>query len=140
MKAIKKNIESNKELSKKIASISYYTVENFISDVKAYISAIKERRMLCVIESVAPSGMSRVLKYNSCGGNKKTGFNYRQYSCLFESLGYSRAKNSDGFRVNGCGMDMNFNTNYNNIHDFYSLGFITKEECAKLAQATPVVL
>jgi len=55
MKEIKKNIESNKELSKKIDSISYYSVENFISDVKAYISAIKERRMLCVIESVAPS-------------------------------------------------------------------------------------
>lgn len=32
-----------------------------------------------------------------------------------------------------------FNTNYTIIHRLHSLGFITKEECATLAQQTPTV-
>ena len=141
------NIEANKEILKGISKLNYYTVENFISDAKDYIKAITERRMLCVIEKVSSSGMSRNIKFHSCeqSGKDKTAtesrsFYYRQYRCLFMALGYTEVKNSDSFRIGGCGMDMIFHTNYTIIHRLHRLEFITKEQCEKLAQQTPVVL
>ena len=134
-----KAIQDNKDIQKNIKKLNYYTAENLHADIKAYIKAIKERRMLCIIERVSASGMSRVIKFNACEG-KKGQFNYRQFRCLFIAFGHSEAKNSYGFRVNGCGMDMVFHTNYDLIHDFKRLGFITDEECRHLAQQTPVVL
>jgi hypothetical protein len=83
--------------------------------------------------------MSRVLKFHSFQGGKARGY-YRQYTCFFKALGYSQAKNSDGFRINGCGMDMVFNTNYCIMHDLKRIGLITPEQCSKLAQETPTKL
>ena len=139
MKNLINNIENNKEIVKNIKKLNYYDASQLAQDIKTYIKAIKERRMLCIIESVSASGMSRVIKFNSCEMGKD-GANYRQYSCLFIAMGYTPAKNSDGFRINGCGMDMVFSTNYNLMHDFKRLGFITPEECGNLAQQTPVKL
>lgn len=131
---------TTQELTKAIAKLGneYYTEEDFKRDAKIYIQAIKEGRMLCTIQSVAKSGMSRVLKFNSCEiGDSGRGW-YRQYNMLFKVLGY---KEKDyGFRVSGCGMDMVFHTNYCNIRDFYNLGLIDEEECDKLSQMTPTVL
>jgi hypothetical protein len=133
-------LKENKELNKKIAKLSYYELENFYNDAKAYIKAIKERRMICIIKSVSASGMSRNLKFNSCE-HYKDNFGYRQYFMLFKSLGYSEARAKDGsFNISGCGMDMVFHTNYSIIHDLKRLGFINDEECRKLAQDTPTVL
>jgi len=133
-------ITISQEVTKNIKTLNYYEPENFINDVKSYIKAIKERRMLWVIKSGSASGMSRTLKFNACEGSKGN-FNYRQYSCLFIALGYKESKsNNCAFIVNGCGMDMVFNTNYNNIHDFKRMGFITDTECRELAQMTPTVL
>ena len=134
------NIEANKEILKGISKLNYYTVENFISDAKDYIKAISEYRMLCVIEKVSSSGMSRNIKFHSCEPRKDGLFYYRQYRCLFLALGYTEVKNSDSFRIGGCGMDMIFHTNYTIIHRLHRLEFITKEQCEKLAQQTPVVL
>ena len=140
MKKILERIKANKEMMKAINGLGHYSPEMFLHDAKAYIKAIKSGRMLCIIESVSTSGMSRVIKFNSCEFHKER-CNYRQYWSLFKTLGYREAKNSrDGFRINGCGMDMVFNTNYNIMHDFKNLGIITKEECAHLAQQTPVKL
>ena len=65
------------------------------------------------------------------------GSDYRFYNFygFFNALGYTKSGN--GFRVNGCGMDMVFNTNYVIIHKLHHLGFITKKECDILAQKTP---
>lgn len=139
MKKLIANIEANKEIMKNLKKLNHYSADMLLNDMKAYVKAIKERRMLCIIESVSASGMSRVLKFNACEG-KKGQFNYRQFRCLFIALGYSEAKNSYGFRVNGCGMDMVFHTNYSIIHDIKRVGLIDQEECAHLAQQTPVVL
>lgn len=139
MKKLIKNVAGNKELLKAIQGISYYGVEQFVKDGLRYIKAIKERRMICNIVSVAPSGMSRCLKFiapEMFSGRKE--FAYLNFHCFFVALGYTRK--DDAFRVNGCGMDMVFATNYNNIHNLERLGFITKEECAKLAQMTPSVI
>jgi hypothetical protein len=142
------NILANKELSKNIAKLNNYSAESFIKDALTYIKATKERRMLCIIESVSASGMSRVIKFHSCQRSQSNynrarvspEYYYRNYTCLFLALGYSQAKNTDGFRINGCGMDMVFQTNYSIINDLFRLGVINKETCAKLAQQTPVKL
>lgn len=139
MKNIIENINKDKEIVKNLKKLNYYDIKNFVDDAKTYIKAIKERRMLCVIKSVSSSGMSRNIKFNSCE-KAKTGYWYRQYSCLFITLGYTEVKGTDSFRIGGCGMDMIFHTNYSIIHKLKNLGFITKEECEKLAQETPTVL
>lgn len=130
------NIELSKEVKNNISKkLNYYTEDNFISDAYAYIKAIKEGRMINVIKSVSASGMSRVIKFTSCEG-KNERYYQRNYNCLFIALGYSEAK-KDGFRINGCGMDMIFHTNYSIIHDLKSMQFISKEECEVLCQMTP---
>lgn len=140
MKAVLKNIEANKEIQKNLKKLNYYDADQFIKDCKTYIKAIKERRMLCIIKSVSNTGMSRVIKFSSPQKSTDGKFYYRNYNCLFITLGYSEAKNQDGFRINGCGMDMIFHTNYCIIHNIHRLGLISKEECAHLAQETPVCL
>ena len=126
-------------IKKAISKMPYYSEEAFLNDANAYINSIKNGSMLCIIHSVAKSGMSRAIKFHSCADNGER-YNYRQYTSLFEALGYKEKGNTGAFTVNGCGMDMVFNTNYNIIHDFYRIGLIYKESCSHLAQQTPVVL
>ena len=128
-----------KEIEKAINAQRYYSVENFEKDCVTYINAIESGRMVCSIHSVAKSGMSRVLSFHSCESSQGTDkFYYRQYRSLFCALGYKES--GEGFRVNGCGMDMVFHTNYSIIHDFKQLELITKEQCEHLCQQTPTVL
>ena len=137
MKAIIKNIQDNKEIIKNIEKLNYYNVEQFISDAKQYIKAIKEERMICIIKKVSASGMSRDLKFMSAEQGKDKRFYHRQYICLFTALGYKEVQRTGTFKIHGCGMDMVFNTNYNIIHDLKRLGFISDELCRVLAQKTP---
>jgi len=131
-----------KELEKAIGKLPYYSLEQFELDAIAYISAIRERRMCCIIDSVAKSGMSRTLKFASCEGstNRNQWYWYRQYTCLFLVLGFSEVKHSGYFRIHGCGMDMVFDTNYRIIHKLKQLELITPSEFEKLAQEKPTVL
>jgi hypothetical protein len=114
------------------------SVDDFIENAKRYILAVKEERVMCVIDAVSRSGMSRTMKFV-----EMTSSNYRgrhiilNFFRLFEVLGHEKVKDSDFFRIHGCGMDMVFNTNYNIIHELRSLGFINKKTCAALAQKTP---
>ena len=108
----------------------------FASNAKRYIKAIKDGRMCCVIDSVSSSGMSRTLKFIECNG-KAGNYNYYNFYWLFDQLGYAKVKNSDLFRVYGCGMDMVFATNYDIIHTFKNLGFITKKTAGNLSKKTP---
>jgi len=135
---IKENIMSDKSLIKDIGNVSFYSIDNFISDAEAYIKAVKENRMINVIGSVAKSGMSRTIKFTSCERCSDNEYYQRNYYCLFKALGYKSSKsNRDYFTISGCGMDMIFHTNYSIMHSFCRYGFITKEECDKLAQGTP---
>lgn len=123
-----------KNLLKKISKLPHYSIEDFERDAKIYIECIEDGSMCCVINSVSKSGMSRNLSFYAFrnGG-------YRQFSRLFETLGYKEAKNG-GFIVSGCGMDMIFYTNYTIIHKLFNLGYITELQCKVLAQQTPTVL
>jgi hypothetical protein len=138
----KTEINLSAEIIKNIVKSKYYSEDVFLTDANAYINAIRENRMINVIGKVSASGMSRTLKFTSCEHNKNTNSYYqRHYISLFEALGYKETKNDYGyFRVNGCGMDMIFNTNKNIIHDFKRIGLISEDECRKLAQLTPTTI
>ena len=138
-KAITEAVNGNKELTKSINKVSYYSVEQFISDAKRYIKAIKEGRMCCIINSVSRSGMSRKIRFVECSKGKDK-YYYMNFFAFFSALGFSRGKDSDFFIINGCGMDMIFHTNYTNIHSLYRLGFISKKQCDSFAQMTPQVI
>jgi len=133
------NIEKNTQLKKRITT-SYYgdfesNVKLFIRDSIEWINAIENKSMLCVVKSVSKSGMSRSFYYTSFNSY------YRQYSCFLKSLGYSETRNNrDCITVSGCGMDMNFNTNYNIIHNLKTLGFLTSAQCSVLSQNTPAII
>lgn len=130
------SIESNKEIMKIInKELNYYSADQFLQDALKYIECIENQSMYCIIKSVSASGMSRVIKY----GAFSNGY-YRQFNCLFIALGYKEDQKRAGFKINGCGMDMNFHTNYSIIHDFKRLGIITDKQCEVLAQKTPVIL
>ena len=138
-KTILANIDSHSWLiGKAIDKQHYYSREQFIEDVKSYIKAIKQGRMINVIHSVSSSGMSRVISFHSCEKNSRSKtFYHRQYVSLFRALGYSKGNDDYNFRISGFGMDMIFHTNYTNIHVFKKLGFLTDKECEKLCQMTP---
>ena len=67
-------------------------------------------------------------------------FNYLNFYQFFTQLGFAKVKNSNTFRISGCGMDMIFHTNYTIMHQLCRYGFITKKECENLAQKTPQVI
>ena len=114
--------------------ISY---DDFVMNVQRYLKATRERRVICSIGSVSKSGMSRTMKFLEMPKNGGYLLNFYR---LFDILGHQKISNSDYFRINGCGMDMVFNTNYNIIHNLQSLGFITRKTCDVLAQETPQVV
>lgn len=139
---ILKNIAENKELQKQMGKLWNYNDEQFYGDATRYIKAIKEGRVICNIDTVSSSGMSRTIKFMECAKstyeNKR--YNWYNFSALFTALGYERVNNKQTFRIHGCGMDMIFHTNYSNMHEFRALGFISKKECDYLAQQTPTVI
>lgn len=115
--------------------------ETLEENIRRYLLAIREGRMLNSIGSVSATGMSRTLKFVEVTRAKRgERANVLNFYSLFEFFGYQKVKDSDYFRVHGCGMDMVFNTNYNNIHQIYRWGFITRKECDALAQMTPTTI
>ena len=136
---IQANIRANKDLIKRIENERYYSIEALILDAKEYISDVKSGAMYCVIKSVSSSGMSRTMNFGS--NRKGLGGRYRnrQYNYFLRMMGETYTK--DGYiRVNGCGMDMVFATNYNIIRELHRLGFVGIRERDELAQMTPIVL
>jgi hypothetical protein len=137
METVLENIIADKDLLKSIRAKGS-SLEAFIESAQDYIKAVYEGRMLCVIHSVSKSGMSRNLSFYSCEQNRYGDHYYRNYRGLFRCLGYREAK--QGFRIDGCGMDMVFHTNYSNIHTFRRIGLLAAEECGSLSQKTPTTL
>jgi hypothetical protein len=134
-----KTIALSNEVLKAIKLNEYYSDEQFLSDANQWIKSIEQNRVICSVVSVSKSGMSRKLKFLSFEPNKDSerGY-YRQYNTMLKTLGYKLKDYS--ITVNGCGMDMIFNTNYNIIHDFKRMGIITDEQCKTLCQMTPTTI
>ena len=143
-KQIIKNIEKDKEIQNNLKKLKYRTgedIEYFYDNAIRYLKAVKEERLMCIIDKVSSSGMSRTMKFlemqKSNTGNKHFILNFYLFFIL---TGHTKAKDSDYFRIGGCGMDMVFATHYNIIHHLERLGFITKIECDTFAQKTPHTL
>jgi len=134
------NIVLSKEVVKAINKNTYYSEEQFKSDVSQYIEAIKEGRVIVNVVSVSKSGMSRKMKFlayqKSNYTDQKKGY-YRQFNSMFEVLDWK--VKDDCLNVGGCGMNMIFHVNYTVMCDFKRMGFITDSECAVLAQETPQI-
>jgi len=107
------------------------TKESFIDNVYRYIKATKQNRLICNIDTVSRSGMSRTMKFVEMN---KNGYLLNYYDML-KVLGFNFK--DDYMKISGCGMDMVFATHYNIINDFKRLGFITKKTCSVLEQKTP---
>jgi hypothetical protein len=132
------SVSESKDIQKHL--INYYSTESFVKDATRYVKAIKERRIICNIESVSKSGMSRNIKFLA-PEKYDTGYQYLNFFAFMRSLGFSPVNSrSDCFRIGGCGMDMIFHTNYTIIHKLHRLGLLNKKECEKLAQMTPQVI
>lgn len=132
------NITKDKELMRRITENEYQDGKDFIDHGMRYIKAIKDRRMICSIGKVSASGMSRTIKFMECSKGRDR-YNYLNFFAFFRMLGYNPDR--DGYtRIHGCGMDMIFHTNYTIIHKLCRLGFISKKQCAELAQNTPYTI
>ena len=141
MRTIIKAIGSDKDLTKRLSKEQHYSTEQFIRDAKRYIKAIKERRVICSIGSVSRSGMSRTIKLIAPEKSKHDrGYYYLNFFAFMRVLGYTPAGNTHYFRINGCGMDMIFDTNYTIIHRLHRLKLVNKKECEKLAQMKLAVI
>jgi len=110
------------------------TKESFTDNVYRYIKATKQNRLICNIDTVSRSGMSRTMKFVEMN---KNGYLLNYYDML-KVLGFNFK--DDYMKISGCGMDMVFATHYNIINDFKRLGFITKKTCSVLEQKTPNTL
>ena len=141
MKTLQK-LSENKELQKAVSKMSHYHIEQFAKDAERYIKAVKEERVICSIGSVSASGMSRTMKFLAPEKNTaRKAYQYLNFFAFFKAMGFREAgKYGDYFRINGCGMDMVFHTNYTIIHRLQRYGFISKKQCEKLAQSTPQVI
>ena len=140
------NTKQKTELEKDLAKYNNkerfpLTLQDVTNNAERYIKAVKEGRMINSIGSVSASGMSRTMKFVEVTRAKRgERSNVLDFYTLFDFLGHTKINNSDYFRINGCGMDMVFNTNYNNIHALHHYGFINKKDCEKLAQQTPTTI
>lgn len=136
---MKNTITLSDTVKKAITKNTYYSEEQFISDAKQYIEAIKEGRVICSIVSVSKSGMSRKMKFlayqQTENTTKRTHGYYRQFNSMFEALGFKIKDYC--LNIGGCGMDMVFHTNYTTMHALKRMNFITESECSSLAQETP---
>ena len=112
-----------------------YEFDSFVNDCKRYISATKQNRLICTINHVSQSGMTRHMKFVEMKKASRNHFNIRNFYQMLDVFGF-RFKN-DSMVVNGCGMDMVFSTHYNIIRDIKRLGIITLNTCIVLEQKQP---
>lgn len=105
----------------------------FEREAKQYISAIEQGRMICFIHSVSRSGMTRYMSFKAYAKS----FYYKGFNQFISSLLGIKLNKQCKLIVEGCGMDMVFNTNYEVINALQRIGYLSKKRAEKLAQKTP---
>ena len=124
-------IELTKEVLKNLAKNEYYTEDDFSKDVKAFITAIQDGRLITEVISVSRSGMSRSIMVRAFEGDYENGY-YRNFIGMFHTIGEKVTKEGC-IKVSGCGMDMVFGLKYQTLLSFEDMGFLQKGEALKLA-------
>ena len=123
----------SKEVLKNLAKNEYYTEDDFSKDVKVFIAAIQDGRLITEVISVSRSGMSRDIMIKAFEGDYKNGYD-RNFIGMFLTLGEKVTK--EGYiKVSGCGMDMIFHLKYQTLLSFENMGFLQKGEALKLANS-----
>lgn len=103
-------------------------INEFIDTAKRYIKAVEERRLVTTIGKVAPSGLSRTVKFIEVQKNVGT----LNFYVFFKTLGFEQVKNSNYFRVHGCGMNMIFDTHYKIVMKLKNSNIIKDKRANKL--------
>ena len=137
------NAKKEKQILDAIKKEYRISGHGLLRDALRYVNAIKQNRIICVIDSVSQSGTSRTMKFYECvraKGIKPTRYNYRNFYSFFKELGYTPVKNNDTFRIVGCGMDMVFDTHYNILYSIKKLGIITQKTFNELSNETPLAV
>lgn len=111
----------------------------YYKDSVRWINAIESGRMICIVVSVAKSGMSRKMKFMECSC-PKGGKHYFYFNFLWFLRRSGESIKDDCVFVSGCGMDMVFAVNYDIIRKLEMIGIISKDESEKLAQQTPTTV
>lgn len=79
-----------------------------LKELKEILKDNVSDRLICSVKKVSSSGMSRVVSFNyMC----KNGYIYNLNYKISKILGYTLT--DDGVRIQGCGMDVIFNSLYN---------------------------
>jgi hypothetical protein len=143
-------------ISGKLPMPSYYTKSDedltlcahmFERTAKQYIKTVEQRRMICFVQGVSRSGMTRRMTFKACIWHKGIDtYSYVNMNWFIHAA--TGATGATGIRINkdrelvveGCGMDMVFNTNYTVIHSLQRLGYLKPKRAERLAQMTPTAV
>lgn len=117
----------------KISSINFYlqTIDGQ-NTANAFIKAVEDGRLICVIKSVSKSGMSRNVTFKEIE-------NLSGQPCIFpldhflNAMGYPYARNGEGITLKGCGMDLIFKAIYDVLDELRRNGFNVPQNYPTLA-------
>jgi hypothetical protein len=134
-------------ISGKMPMPNYYTkndeelyryAQEFEQVALQYIRAVEQGRVICFIQGVSQSGMTRRMTFKMCRQN--TGYVTYQYHDLNQFISSAagiRVNGAGELIVEGCGMDMVFWVHNEVIRCLRRLGFLKKKRAEKLAQMVP---
>jgi len=137
--------KKDQAIIKKISASSikfgeYDNVQDLLTDAKIYTSAVRQGRAVCIVHSVASSGMSRKVSLRvmqkSSYGNSFSFLNFNSFAHLVTG---DRLDKDHQLIITGCGFDVVWDLNYRICNTLCSLGFINQKDCAELAQNRPHV-
>ena len=123
-------LKSDEDLHKYAMEFEYAAVH--------YIEAVKQGRVICIIQGVSRSGMTRRMTFKECRKDTSTGnYWYADLNRLISSAAGIPLNKHHELVVTGCGMDMVFHTHHNVIRCLQQAGFVRKKWAEELAQMTP---
>lgn len=109
----------------------------FIADGKRYIKAAKEGRLLVAIDKVSANGLTRHLSIMELTTRTKTKRRHLLYFInLFDTMGFTKVKDSASIRVIGSGMDMTLATHIVMLKNLKKVGLLTAQQCEDLCRTT----
>jgi len=96
------------------------------ADMRRYIMALEEGRMIVSIDNISRDGMGREMKFAELSKDKLSDGRriMRQFSSLFEIMGYTEGKKLGYYRINGGGMDMVFAVNQRICREIRKCGVV----------------
>ena len=122
--------------NKCVRESQHITAEDFIEHARRYIKASKQTRLMAVVKSRTGSYTTfRVVELTKYPGTNNHGIYL--FNTLLKSLGFTGARDTDFFRINGGFIDMIRQAHYLVIYRLHRLGFTTKKAYETLEQNTP---